>query len=467
MNESANRFGHHNRARHPPPIPTQSEDSSDEYNVIDSDRQYERIRDQLGSSSGTPSSMSSNMGIVDPLIKPTSTMYFPKNLNKQQPHPSTARTLQHNAGLVTPTHYAESAIYHRNAHNHHVAEGQQQPSHQPGASMQQATGEPIKSILEGNHWKSAPHSFEFANPKAQQELTGTAKHRMQPSNTTIMSSLDSTANMSVVNGNSAQLNEHPLPLYDSSCLVRTASGSVYLPSDITRAYHPGHHHQLHHLQQPQQHPAAQFQSLNELARKRSEHQLSGGVIGNRHGPNSQFTTTSSSSSSTSTSSSGSSDNNCCPENVPSPWKRMFNNINWKYVAIATMLVCMGLLIVLTFVLSTMANLSDGNNVNCAVINEDEPFKISSSNQPHQPPSTHHQHHHQHHPPNKHLPPPVVDTSNADAFRLNPFITENQGKSIIIITIKTRQSSSSFILFVGFSEKMCLFVCRLAHNWCVI
>ncbi|OTF71420.1 hypothetical protein BLA29_014551, partial [Euroglyphus maynei] len=69
--ESMTRFGR-SIGRHPMPIPHSEDSETDEYNVIDSDRQYERIGDRGSSSTGTTSSSRSsnhnNGALVDPLI---------------------------------------------------------------------------------------------------------------------------------------------------------------------------------------------------------------------------------------------------------------------------------------------------------------------------------------------------------------------------------------------------------------
>ncbi|KAI2796938.1 hypothetical protein BLOT_014635 [Blomia tropicalis] len=76
MMESMSRFGR-GIGRHPMPIPHSEDSETDEYNVIDSDRQYERIGDRGSSSTGTSSSRSSNHGaMVDPLIGPNSHLHM-------------------------------------------------------------------------------------------------------------------------------------------------------------------------------------------------------------------------------------------------------------------------------------------------------------------------------------------------------------------------------------------------------
>lgn len=226
MMDSMSRFGR-GLGRHPMPIPHSEDSETDEYNVIDSDRQYERIGDR-GSSTGTSSTHSSNHGaIVDQLIGQGGHLHNPHLFHHHKPNGGTL-------GKPHPltTHYAESAIYRRSrglppGGSPNEIEPPLIPESQlfmSGANGQSS----INSLIDGA-WKSQHSTLEFGH------LNQGIHHQQQPSlqsqNTTVLSTLDSTTNTSqATTTTSVHASGPPVPVYESACLMRTASGSLYIPS---------------------------------------------------------------------------------------------------------------------------------------------------------------------------------------------------------------------------------------------
>lgn len=268
--------------RHPMPIPHSEDSETDEYNVIDTDRQYERIADR-GSSTGTSgSSRSSNIGALgDPLIAPSSHMHNAhlylhhqqkmSTLGKQQSaavQQQQSQLVQHPFGHhPSQTHYAESAIYRRgggggsnpngtstlaspvDAEPPLIPESQLFMSGQAGQAYHQHQSS-VNSLIDANgggggngggNWKSQHSTMEFNH---QAHLNNSQQSYM-PSNSAILSSLDSTNN-STSNGTTTTSLHGPGsagsangPVYESACLMRTASGSLYIPSDNKGAFPVG------------------------------------------------------------------------------------------------------------------------------------------------------------------------------------------------------------------------------------
>lgn len=228
--ESMSRFGR-GIGRHPMPIPHSEDSETDEYNVIDSDRQYERIGDRGSSSTGTSSSHSSNHGaMVDPLIAQGSHLHNAHLFHHHKPNSATlGKSHLHNP---MTTHYAESAIYRRSRGVGSPGESEPPliPESQLFLSGTNGPTSSINSLIDGA-WKSQHSTLEFGH-------LNQIHHQQQPSlqsqNTTVLSTLDSTTNTSnattatsvhtVANQNSM------VPVYESACLMRTSSGSLYIPS---------------------------------------------------------------------------------------------------------------------------------------------------------------------------------------------------------------------------------------------
>lgn len=230
------------------PIPHSEDSETDEYNVIDSDRQYERIGDR-GSSTGTSSSRSSNQGaLVDPLIGPNgATVNQNNHLHNAHPsamfHHKSGNTLgkghashhQHQPHQLT-THYAESAIYRRSRGNNAGVLGSPVDAEPPlipesqlfmSGSGGMGNGNST-TILDGG-WKSQHSTLEFGhlNQLHQQQQ----QQMQQQQNTTMLSTLDSTTNVSnATTTTSVHGTANMAPIYESTCLMRTASGSLYIPS---------------------------------------------------------------------------------------------------------------------------------------------------------------------------------------------------------------------------------------------
>ena len=275
MMESMSRFGR-GIGRHPMPIPHSEDSETDEYNVIDSDRQYERIGDRGSSSTGTTctsSSRSSNNGaLVDPLIG-SNTLHGHHSIFHQISRQQPPSKIQLHQGGLPPqsqlnTHYAESAIYRRSRGiGSPVDQSIEQPPplipesqlfmSAPASSM--ANGGNNGGIIMMDGWKSSQHStLEFGHLNHMSHLQQQQVHNQHsnilngPSsqsnqtNTTILSTLDSGTGASATTTTTAS-GMHPsqhqhhstnnnAPVYESTCLMRTASGSLYIPSDNKGAF---------------------------------------------------------------------------------------------------------------------------------------------------------------------------------------------------------------------------------------
>lgn len=255
--------------RHPMPIPHSEDSETDEYNVIDSDRQYERIGDRGSSSTGTSSSRSSNQGaLVDPLIGPNGGPSLNHNNHLHNAHPTamfhhkSGNTLgkghpghhqshqqQHQPHQLT-THYAESAIYRRSRGSNAGVLGSPVDAEPPLIPESQlfmsgaggiVNGGNSTTILDGG-WKSQHSTLEFGHlnqlhQQQQQQL-------QQQQNTTMLSTLDSTTNVSnATTTTSVHGTSNMAPIYESTCLMRTASGSLYIPSgeSLTSNFHLFYH----------------------------------------------------------------------------------------------------------------------------------------------------------------------------------------------------------------------------------
>ena len=250
--ESMSRFGR-GIGRHPMPIPHSEDSETDEYNVIDSDRQYERIGDRGSSSTGTSSSRSSNHGaMVDPLIGPNSHLHMfhhhhskmstlgkqhqshqqqqQSQQQQQQQQQQQSHSVTHGVGHPQlTTHYAESAIYRRSrgiGSSPMDPEPPLIPESQLFMSGIGSNGPMIDGVVNG--WKSQHSTLEFGHlqPLQSQSMANAASQ-----NTTILSTLDSTTNGS--NGTTTTTTSANMaPVYESTCLMRTASGSLYIPSGM-------------------------------------------------------------------------------------------------------------------------------------------------------------------------------------------------------------------------------------------
>lgn len=274
MMESMTRFGR-SIGRHPMPIPHSEDSETDEYNVIDSDRQYERIGDR-GSSTGTTSSSRSsnhNGALVDPLILSQGAhhhihnahnLFINNNHNKssqsssshtntmgKQHMPTTVMTTTSAAAVAHPTHYAESAIYRRSRGGGGGGNGVSGsclgspldsepppliPESQLFISGTNGPNQSVNSLLEQG-WKSQHSTLEFGHLNHHhhhQHHLNTQSTPTQPplsnQNTTILSNLDSTTNTSNATTTTSVHPVNMAPVYESACLMRTASGSLYIPS---------------------------------------------------------------------------------------------------------------------------------------------------------------------------------------------------------------------------------------------
>ncbi|KAI2796939.1 Teneurin-2, partial [Blomia tropicalis] len=93
-----------------------------------------------------------------------------------------------------------------------------------------SNGPMIDGVVNG--WKSQHSTLEFGHlqPLQSQSMANAASQ-----NTTILSTLDSTTNGS--NGTTTTTTSANMaPVYESTCLMRTASGSLYIPSDNKGAF---------------------------------------------------------------------------------------------------------------------------------------------------------------------------------------------------------------------------------------
>ena len=210
--------------RHPMPIPHSEDSETDEYNVIDSDRQYERIGDRGSSSTGTSSSRSSNQGaMIDPLIGPNLHLHNPHMFHHKsgiatlgKPHPHTPLT----------THYAESAIYRRSRGIGSPVDSE--PPLIPESQLFMAgNGINVPNVMIDGGWKSQHSTLEFGHLN---QLHPQLNPQVTSQNTTILSTLDSTTNTSNATTTTSVHGTAMAPVYESTCLMRTASGSLYIPS---------------------------------------------------------------------------------------------------------------------------------------------------------------------------------------------------------------------------------------------
>lgn len=257
MMESMSRFGR-GIGRHPMPIPHSEDSETDEYNVIDSDRQYERIGDRGSSSTGTSSSRSSNNGaMVDPLIGPNSHLHNAHLFHQTRPT-NMVNTLgksghPHGGGALTsmPTHYAESAIYRRSRGIGSPVDAE--PPLIPESQLFMS-GSGVAGLMNGGvnapggvnmmdvGWKSQHSTLEFGHLNQlhqQQQQQALQQHNpasQVSQNTTILSTLDSTTNTSNATTTTSVHAANMVPVYESTCLMRTASGSLYIPSDNKGAF---------------------------------------------------------------------------------------------------------------------------------------------------------------------------------------------------------------------------------------
>lgn len=230
--ESMSRFGR-GIGRHPMPIPHSEDSETDEYNVIDSDRQYERIGERGSSSTGTSSSRSSNQGAVaDPLIGPNSHLHN-SHLYHHKPSMATLGKHPHQAPQLT-THYAESAIYRRSRGgigSPIEAEPPLIPESQLFMSGANGPNGP-NGLLEVG-WKSQHSTLEFGHLN---QMHPQHNPQMPSQNTTILSTLDSTNNTSNATTTTSVHTGNMAPVYESTCLMRTASGSLYIPSGESSSF---------------------------------------------------------------------------------------------------------------------------------------------------------------------------------------------------------------------------------------
>lgn len=261
--------------RHPMPIPHSEDSETDEYNVIDSDRQYERIGDRGSSSTGTTSSSRSsnhNSTLVDPLILSSQHHHpshnhhqlFNDNHLKVLSNVNTMNKMNHPQQHI-PTHYAESAIYRRSRGLGSIGGSHQRGSSnlaspidsdpQPLISESQLFhsssngGLPIQNasmIIDPKGWKSQHSTLEYGHNHSLQhhphlQSVNSNHHLQQPSNTntTILSSLDSTTNTSNATTSTSIHPSGQTMVYESACLMRTASGSLYIPQSDTNSTNKG------------------------------------------------------------------------------------------------------------------------------------------------------------------------------------------------------------------------------------
>ena len=221
------RFGR-TLGRHPMPLPQSEDSETDEYNVIiDQDRQYEKIPERGSTTTtgtGTSSRSSSNHGPA---------MFATTNAQLQNAAAAAAAANVHrNAHLMAtlsgacrsgaPTHYAESAIYKRGTPGQ---TGSDVPAPLiPESQMFMAADSPS--------WKPEMTLYQQQQQQQQQQHAMSMihhphhlshmHHQSQSSqNTTVLSTLDSSGNSTA--GSAA-------PVYESTCLMRTPSGSLYIPS---------------------------------------------------------------------------------------------------------------------------------------------------------------------------------------------------------------------------------------------
>lgn len=253
MMESMTRFSR-GIGRHPMPIPHSEDSETDEYNVIDSDRQYERIGDRGSSSTGTSSSRSSNHNgaLVDPLILTQGSHHHLHNVHLFNNHSKSTlnnnnnngnglmKTQPHHVPLTAghPAHYAESAIYRRSRPGPTTAPNMDNepppliPESQLFISGHNANNnQSVNPLMDHpSGWKSQHSTLEFGHLNQLHPHAASQQPLIQ--NTTILSNLDSTTNTSNA---TTTTSVHPganlgAPVYESACLMRTASGSLYIPS---------------------------------------------------------------------------------------------------------------------------------------------------------------------------------------------------------------------------------------------
>ncbi|XP_075677439.1 teneurin transmembrane protein Ten-m isoform X1 [Dermatophagoides pteronyssinus] len=372
MMESMTRFGR-SIGRHPMPIPHSEDSETDEYNVIDSDRQYERIGDR-GSSTGTTSSSRSsnhNGALVDPLILSQGAHHIHNahlfnNHKSSQSASSSSHTntmgKQHMSTVMTttsaaahPTHYAESAIYRRSRGNGVSGSviGSPLDSEPPPLipesqlfiSGTNCPNQSVNSLLEQG-WKSQHSTLEFGHLNhhhhhhhpQQHHLNTQSTPTQQPlsnQNTTMLSNLDSTTNTSNATTTTSVNQVNMAPVYESACLMRTASGSLYIPSDNKGAFKPS------------------IQSINEFTiggtLKKPDRRLP--TVGANHSHFSRPLATHLSG---------------------SRFRKILSvQWNWKYTAIAFILISMALLIAITYIMSSALSVANmAQNTNCPVMVDD-------------------------------------------------------------------------------------------------
>ncbi|OTF69056.1 hypothetical protein BLA29_010937 [Euroglyphus maynei] len=156
-----------------------------------------------------------------------------------------------------PTHYAESAIYRRSRGNgvSGSALGSPLDSEPPPLipesklfiSGTNCPNQSVNSLLEQG-WKSQHSTLEFGHLNHHplphhhhQHHHLNTQSQLSNQNSTMLSNLDSTTNTSNATTTTSinnQANNNMAPVYESACLMRTASGSLYIPSDNKGAFKP-------------------------------------------------------------------------------------------------------------------------------------------------------------------------------------------------------------------------------------